>query len=67
MTADPDLFGVRRPPRGRPRHEPSSQSRALILKLVIQGYRQAEIAKAVGLSEPTLRLRYPVVRRRRAQ
>lgn|GEM_PF-6241746 len=58
-----DMFGQPVPPRrgpGRPRHLPTSESRALVERLRGAGVEQAEIAEALGVSLPTLRLNYPI-------
>lgn len=44
--------------RGRPRHEPSDETRALVTKMVGEGASVDAIAAAVDVSEPTLRLYY---------
>jgi len=57
-----DLFGelvsVKPKKRGRPRHVPSSWSRALVTHMRIDGCAQPEIAKALGLTIPTLVMNY---------
>jgi hypothetical protein len=58
-----DLFGQPVEPRssrgGRPRHLPTPASRALVAELHAGGATQAEIADAIGITPPTLRLNYP--------
>lgn len=44
--------------RGRPAHQPTTDSRDLVMTLVTRGKSVAEIALAVGISEPTLRAHY---------
>ena len=56
-----DMFGEPwpEPPRvGRPRHEPTRKSRALVKRMRERGCEQVEIAKRLGISLPTLRLNY---------
>jgi hypothetical protein len=56
-----DLFGQPVVTRlGRPRHLPTDTSRALVAELRAGGATQAEIAAAIGITPPTLRLNYPV-------
>jgi hypothetical protein len=59
-----DLFGQPVEPRssrgGRPRHLPTPTSRALVAELRAGGATQTEIADAIGITPPTLRLNYPV-------
>jgi hypothetical protein len=43
---------------GRPPHEPTPETRALVLDLVAKAADIATIAEAVGISEPTLHARY---------
>lgn len=61
MTAV-DLFGEpidpRRGLRGRPRHMPTPQLRALVARLHAMGFNQLTIAKTIGITAPTLRLNY---------
>jgi DNA-binding CsgD family transcriptional regulator len=45
--------------RGRPPHQPSDDSRALVREMVAAGRTVDDIALAVGISEPTLRAHYP--------
>lgn len=62
MGENLSLFGWPLPePRekaGRPEHEPSDENRCKVMMLVAFGKTNAEIAKAVGLSQPTLRKHY---------
>ncbi len=44
--------------RGRPPHEPTAELRARVARLTSEGSTVAVIAKAIGLSEPTLRVHY---------
>jgi AcrR family transcriptional regulator len=44
--------------RGRPRHEPTDQTRALVARMVGEDATVDAIAAAVQVSEPTLRLHY---------
>jgi DNA-binding CsgD family transcriptional regulator len=44
--------------RGRPPHEPSDETRALVVELVGQDKSLADIAAALGLSEPTVCAHY---------
>ena len=60
-SATVDLFGEPVPPKrapGRPRHVPTGESRALVEQLRGEGGEQVEIAAALGVSLPTLRLNY---------
>lgn len=62
MEAQTDLFGhpleiPRRPP-GRPRHAPTSELRAEVQRLHALGQSHLEIAAAIGVTDPTLRLHY---------
>lgn len=55
------LFGWPEPePReaGRPEHIPTDENRNKIMMLLVFGMTNAEIAKAVGVSQPTLRKHY---------
>ncbi|MEN9934692.1 MAG: hypothetical protein RLZZ387_1271 [Chloroflexota bacterium] len=49
---------ARRRGPGRPPHEPTDESRALVVRLVGEGRPVDAIAEAVGVSEPTLRAHY---------
>ena len=73
-----DLFGepidARRGQTGRPRHRPTAATRVRVAELRGEGLDQLAIAKALGITAPTLRLNYPTelrstsqVWRRRAQ
>lgn len=57
-----DLFGEVPPrvvrPMGRPRHKPTPAQRKRAAELHAAGLCQAEIASAMGLTPPTLRLHY---------
>jgi hypothetical protein len=55
---DPETVGVPsagRPRRGRPRFAPSAQQRDLVRLLQVRGATRGQIAKALGISLPTLR------------
>ena len=58
-----DLFGEPIDPRrgwqGRPRHRPTEATRATVAELHGEGLDQLAIAKALGITAPTLRLNYP--------
>ena len=60
---DRDLLGEPIRPgagrRGRPMHIPSAATRRMVLELREAGRSQTEIAMALGISGPTLRLNYP--------
>lgn len=62
--AERDLFGhaieQKREARGRPRHMPTAELRARVMSLHAEGLNQPNIAKAIGISLPTLLLNYPV-------
>ena len=61
ISSQPDLFGFAPPSarkRGRPRYLPSAADRALVIKLHRDGASQPVIARALGITEPTLRLNY---------
>lgn len=45
--------------RGRPRHVPTDANRALVARMRRAGASKMTIAKALGVSEPTLRRAYP--------
>ena len=56
-----DLFGEPvLPPRrqGRPRHVPTEANRARVLDLRGEGLTLVQIAKAIGITQPTLQLAY---------
>lgn len=57
-----DLFGNPIDPgfgrRGRPRHMPNAQLRQWVRAMRAEGMSQPAIARAVGITEPTLRLNY---------
>jgi hypothetical protein len=59
---DIDLFGDQirsgHGARGRPQHVPNDDSRSLVATLAQLGWPQRQIAQAVGITPPTLRLRY---------
>lgn len=58
-----DLFGDPvLPPRGagRPRHVPTQETRVQVSEMSEQGLDQHEIAAAIGVTAPTLRLNYAV-------
>lgn len=51
------------PPRepgtmGRPRHQPTDGQRNIVRKMRRAGRSKMEIAEAIGVSEPTLRVHY---------
>ncbi len=46
------------PPPGRRRHTPTRATRKAVLRASLSGMRQAEIARLIGISVPTLRLHY---------
>ena len=61
MAENLDLLGWPIPePRdaGRPEHVPSDENRNKIMMLLVFGRTNAEIAKAIGVSQPTLRKHY---------
>lgn len=61
ISPQADLFGFVPPSarkRGRPRYVPSAADRALVLQLHHDGASQPVIARALGITEPTLRLNY---------
>lgn len=62
-AADLDLFGEpinpHRGKSGRPRHFPTRVLRQLVRELHAQGQRQPAIARALGITVPTLALNYP--------
>lgn len=45
---------------GRPRHIATAERRALVRAMKAEGQPQWAIAQALGITEPTLRLAYPV-------
>lgn len=47
------------PRRGRRRHAPTSATRKIVRRAMEGGMKQAEAAKLLGISLPTLRLNYP--------
>lgn len=53
-----DLFGLPRQPRhegrGRPRHEPTRETRNRVLLGLVRGLTVKEIARSIGVSAPTL-------------
>lgn len=57
-----DLLGDPIPPnhgrRGRPQHVPTKESRNKIILLLAQGWTDARIAGAIGISLPTLKRHY---------
>lgn len=57
-----DLFGfpidARRGLRGRPRHVPTEERREIVRTMRAAGCLQPEIAEALGITGPTLRLHY---------
>lgn len=56
-----ELYETGMPGRvGRPRHTPSDASRVRVSRLWRMGLNQSGIARAMGISVPTLRLHYPV-------
>jgi AraC-like DNA-binding protein len=59
-----DLFGEPVQPgrgqSGRPRHVPTSETRARVAELRAEGLSIAQIARELGLSQPTLQLNYPI-------
>jgi predicted transcriptional regulator len=61
MSENQNLFGWPMPePRdaGRPEHVPTDENRNKIMMMLVFGKTNAEIAKALGLSQPTLRKHY---------
>lgn len=62
LTPALDLFGDPIRPRlglaGRPRHVPTKALRKKVAELHARGKGQLEIAAAIGISAPTLRLNY---------
>lgn len=64
MDFDPalDLLGDPIPPnhgrRGRPQHVPTKESRNKIILLLAQGWTDARMAAAIGISLPTLKRHY---------
>lgn len=63
MVPEPlDLFGLPVDPRhglaGRPRHMPTAETRAAVARHRGAGLRHDEIAAAIGITAPTLRLNY---------
>ncbi len=71
MNGAVDLFGhpvdaQRRLP-GRPRHVPTPELRSEVQRLHDLGQSQSEIAAAVGVTEPTLRLHYHTELRSRSR
>lgn len=44
---------------GRPRHQPTDENRAAVLKAVADGTTRKKISRDLGISEPTLREYYP--------
>lgn len=64
LAMDFDLFGFPIRPghgcRGRPRHMPSHAQRQLVRQLHTNGLAQPAIAKALGITVPTLLLNYPI-------
>jgi hypothetical protein len=57
-----DLFGLPTVPprgRGRPRHVPTDALRRGVRELHELGLNQLEIARAIGISVPTMLLHYP--------
>lgn len=64
MDFDPalDLLGDPIPPnhgrRGRPQHVPTKESRNKIILLLAQGWTDARMAGAIGISLPTLKRHY---------
>lgn len=61
MAENLDLLGWPIPePRdaGRPEHQPTDENRNKIMMLLVFGKSNAEIAKAIGVSQPTLRKHY---------
>lgn len=55
------LFGWPEPElreAGRPEHKPTDENRNKIMMLLVFGMTNAEIAKAIGVSQPTLRKHY---------
>ncbi|MFC3698794.1 MULTISPECIES: helix-turn-helix domain-containing protein [Sphingobium] len=51
-------LGVGSVPRGRPRHVPTDATRAQVARMRRAGASKMTIAKALGVSEPTLRRAY---------
>jgi hypothetical protein len=63
-----DLFGApigRKRGRGRPRHTPTRRTNAIVWNLQQLGATQEDIARAVGVTVPTLRRHYEIVRTKR--
>lgn len=52
-------LGVRAGQPGRRRHDPTPYQRRLVVGMVQAGSPRSEIAEALGISLPTLRLHYP--------
>ena len=67
MIGERDLFGELLPararppakPRGRPCHAPTQGQRDQVCALKAAGLNHLEIAAAIGITAPTLRLHYP--------
>lgn len=63
-TYDRDLFGKPVQPgrgrSGRPRHVPTPETRSRVAELRGEGLSHLAIARAIGISDPTLRLNYAV-------
>jgi hypothetical protein len=61
---DYDLFSDRIKPRaaaclrGRPQHTPTQDTETLVRTLSDLGWPRGRIAEAIGITQPTLRLRY---------
>ncbi len=65
LAKNVDLFGEPLPiklPRGRPRHQPTKATRRKVTMMRRRGARAWVIALELGITLPTLRLRYPVRR-----
>lgn len=61
MAENLDLLGWPIPERrdaGRPEHQATEENRNKIMMLLVFGKTNAEIAKAIGVSQPTLRKHY---------
>lgn len=46
------------PPRGRRRHIPTRATRKAVIRALRMGMRQTDVARLIGVSEPTLRKHY---------
>lgn len=67
-----DLFGMpradeRRRPQGRPPHVPTNELRCRVREMHLAGQTQPTIAKAIGLTVPTLTRHYRLELESRSQ